>query len=58
MAILGNGVQEESIVGSGETIEAALQAFDAESLAAFQPPLNHKLRRPKSTKEILRAFVS
>jgi hypothetical protein len=58
MAILGNGVQEESTVGSGETVEAALQSFDAQSLAALQPPLNHKLRRPKSTKEILKAFVS
>jgi hypothetical protein len=58
MAILRNGVQEESTVGSGETVEAALQAFDAQSLAALQPPLNHKLRRPQSTKEILKAFVS
>jgi len=57
MAILGNGVQEESIVGSGETVEAALQSFDAQSLAALEP-LNHRLRRPKSTNEILKAFVS
>lgn len=58
MAILGNGARDESTVGSGETVEAALQAFDAQSRAAFQPLLNHKLRRPKSTKEILKAFVS
>jgi hypothetical protein len=57
VAILGNGAREESTVGSGETVEAALQAFDAQSLA-LNPPLHGKLRRPKSTKEILKAIVA
>jgi hypothetical protein len=57
IAILGNGAREESTLGSGETVEAALQAFDAQSLA-INPPLRRKLRRPKSTKEILKAIVS
>lgn len=56
VAILGNGVQEESTIGLGETVEAALQAFDAQSLA-LSPP-HRKLRRPKSTKEMLKAIVS
>jgi hypothetical protein len=56
VAIRGNGAREENTVASGETVEAALQAFDAQSLA-LNPP-HRKLRRPKSTKEILKAIVS
>lgn len=56
LAILGNGAREESTAGSGETVETALQAFNAQWLA-LNPP-HRKLRRPKSTKEMLRAIVS
>lgn len=56
VAILGNGARAESTAGSGETVEAALQAFDAQWLA-LNPP-QRKLRRPKSTNEMLKAIVS
>lgn len=37
IALLGGSV-EEGIVGIGQTIEAALRAFDAQYLAGLRPP--------------------
>ena len=43
IALLGPSV-EEGIVGIGQTVEAALRAFDAQYLAGLRPPA-HGLRR-------------
>jgi hypothetical protein len=43
IALLGPSV-EEGIVGIGQTVEAALRAFDAQYLAGLRPPA-HALRR-------------
>src|ERR1700675_4803082 len=43
IALLGPSV-EEGIVGIGQTVEAALRAFDAQSLAGLRPPAD-ALRR-------------
>ena len=43
VALLGPSV-EEGIVGIGETIEAALRAFDAQYLAGLRPP-SERFRR-------------
>src|SRR5947209_7095020 len=43
VALLGPSV-EEGIVGIGQTVEAALRAFDAQYLAGLRPP-SRRLRR-------------
>ena len=43
IALLGPSV-EKGIVGIGQTVEAALRAFDAQYLAGLRPPA-HGLRR-------------
>src|SRR5437899_8614722 len=43
IALLGPSV-EEGIVGLGQTVDAALRAFDAQYLAGLRPPA-HGLRR-------------
>jgi hypothetical protein len=43
IALMGSSV-EEGIVGIGQTVEAALRAFDAQYLAGLRPPA-HALRR-------------
>ena len=43
IALLGPTV-EEGIVGIGQTVEAALRAFDAQYLAGLRPPSEHSRR--------------
>jgi hypothetical protein len=50
VALLGGSV-EEGIVGIGNTVEAALQTFDAQYLAGLRPTGEIRRRRRSSSKK-------
>jgi hypothetical protein len=55
IALLGSSV-EEGIVGIGETVEAALSAFDRQYLAGLGPPPGKAIRASRSRDSERSAF--